>query len=400
MSYERVSTPCFWLDYIQYLKSQGIFYKTQGYYSYDSDDNPSIPINLYELNPAKTRIYPYKLESAGYSIFQDFGYKLHNDDDYGSDNIFPFSDDRQAIGNFIGTANMAGLLGHNLYSNEPVSGDKWKVALTSLNGFHNEYYYNFIKKANDDIVFGGEWNSLNDDDIYIIPDSDGYILANFSGGLDTDISSLNNKSTNKIRMVIKTIEGSYLNDNTSPKLGSHIFGRKFEMPTAPNMSLTQEYLFDGTKTQKSRGGATLTNTLYDSPPKWGDLSGWERTFTGNEQTPLNYRNIISGRKGRRAWSLKFSFISEENAFPKHILGSDGTDFYSMVGRLNEYNEHSAVDTVYGLLSLTLGGALPFIFQPDKDEDNFAIVRLDQKSLSFRQASHRSYDFSCKLIESW
>ena len=64
------------------------------------------------------------------------------------------------------------------------------------------------------------------------------------------------------------------------------------------------------------------------------------------------------------------------------------------------DSHSASSTLYGILSLTLGGALPFVFQPDKDEDNFAIVRFDQKSIKLRQASHRTYDFSCKLVEQW
>ena len=52
---------------------------------------------------------------------------------------------------------------------------------------------------------------------------------------------------------------------------------------------------------------------------------------------------------------------------------------------------------------TLGGALPFIFQPDSSNDNpdqFCIAKFDMKSLKITQAAFKSYEISLKIKEVW
>ena len=426
MSYERVSTPAFWIDYLQYLKAIGWYKYTWGWRGFDYSDVPTQPANLHEFNPAKTRPYPTKMESNVWSNYQTYGFLCQGGNEWTDDSVFPFIDDKIAQARFIGTANFGGLLGHDLHSTPPISGDAWRIHPAGLSGYQlfpedssNEQIYNTLNHSTvsgTDKVYGGDWlDESTAHNAYILPSSDGYILADYSGGLQHlpeasfsdqigntgvywDVMGYN--STNNIRMTLVSVSEEIFDGNTIPMLGSHVFGRKFIMPTAPNMSLTQEYLFDGTKTQTTRGGSTLTNTMWHSPPNWGDLPAWGRTDTGASGLLAN-RNFISGRRGRRSWNLKFAFMSEDKVFPKYILKSDGDNFHDMSGITDLATDtHSASSTLYGILSLTLGGAIPFIFQPDKDEDNFAIVRFDQKSIKLRQASHRTYDFSCKLEEVW
>ena len=52
---------------------------------------------------------------------------------------------------------------------------------------------------------------------------------------------------------------------------------------------------------------------------------------------------------------------------------------------------------------TLGGTLPFIFQPDKDNNNpdqFAICRFKDNSLKATQSAFNVYDISLSIEEVW
>ena len=52
---------------------------------------------------------------------------------------------------------------------------------------------------------------------------------------------------------------------------------------------------------------------------------------------------------------------------------------------------------------TLGGTLPFIFQPNKDYNDpssFAICRFKDGSLKAEQTAHNVYDISLKIEEVW
>ena len=454
MSYERVSTPAFWIDYQQYLKALGFFNRTWGWGNY-SGETRGRRIPLWDMNPSNMINYDAYEESSGWTTTQTLAIQFLSNVDWINAPI----NYKLQIARLYDTANFAGLLGHNLYSSISSGGSNpgWMAWLPYFSGAYyepeNAYpgqpagqqdgAYNRLNHATDgtDKVYGGVWdNEQSQTNPYIQPTSDGYILADFSLGLrkkpevtfedvyytyptgydadgdgvpdDIAGTSLTTPiygydTLQNIRPFIRTFDGTDMSVGDTVKMGSHVLGRKFTMPTAPNMSLTQEYVFDGTKTQTSRGGSTLTNTLWHSPPNWGDLPAWGRSNTGDPAAGgvngiLNQSNFLGGRRGRRTWKLKFSFIPEADVFPEYILKSDGVDgFHDMSGIVDLATDtHSPSDTLYGILSLTLGGALKFIFQPDKDEDNFAIVRFDQKSIKLTQSSHRTYDFSCKLEEVW
>ena len=69
----------------------------------------------------------------------------------------------------------------------------------------------------------------------------------------------------------------------------------------------------------------------------------------------------------------------------------------------EYNMFTDDSFVAQVWNKTLGGALPFIFQPDSSNDNpdqFCIAKFDQDTLSIKQVAFRTYSFSIKIREVW
>jgi len=146
----------------------------------------------------------------------------------------------------------------------------------------------------------------------------------------------------------------------------------------------------GVKNRKTQGGASLATINYIKPPDWGDMGAWQ-LGTDDDGNPLS--NL---RNGRRVWDLSFSFLSDSDVMPNlgvqnyedGVTTEDiitGTDFFSVV-----WNR-------------TLGGHLPFIFQPDSTNffsDQFAICRFDMKSLKITQTMHRKYNVTLKIRESW
>ena len=74
------------------------------------------------------------------------------------------------------------------------------------------------------------------------------------------------------------------------------------------------------------------------------------------------------------------------------LDDDNVDTY---GLLNEDNFYNTV------LHKTMGGQLPFIFQPDGDNynlDQYALVKIKQNSIQFNQVGHNVYNITLTLVE--
>ena len=85
-----------------------------------------------------------------------------------------------------------------------------------------------------------------------------------------------------------------------------------------------------------------------------------------------------------------------------MLDSNGTDYDNYV---NPGLQDSSLYTQF--INRTLGGTIPFIIRLDSDAStpqhnpaNWAIVTLDQKSLSFKQVSQGFFEVSMSLTEVW
>jgi len=112
---------------------------------------------------------------------------------------------------------------------------------------------------------------------------------------------------------------------SSGEKGAISIGNYYNMPNAPNLSLTMSRDYGGTKEFTTHSGSSMSNTMWSKPPKWGDLGAWE----------LGSGNPALSRSGRRSWDLKFSYIDDgdlwgSNQSLSNIIntstGVDGTDY--------------------------------------------------------------------------
>ena len=210
-------------------------------------------------------------------------------------------------------------------------------------------------------------------------------------------------------------------DNTIPQtesetqlsnlqIGAVSMGVMYTMPSSADLNLSMEIEFDGYDEMKTLGGSTLTNIKQTGSPVWSNDGKYNSPFSVGEFSDVNYLNGAK-RNGRRSWSLKFSFIADTNIFSSNYMdtmhmettsGYDDSD-KNTNGDSFEYNMFTDDSFVAQVWNKTLGGALPFIFQPDSNNNNpdqFCIAKFDMDTLSVKQTSFRTYSISIKIIEVW
>ena len=209
-------------------------------------------------------------------------------------------------------------------------------------------------------------------------------------------------------------------------IGSIVIGSYYDMKNAPNLSLTMEREYGGTKEFTTHNGSSMSNTMWTKPPLWGNLGAWELQ-DGNQ--PLS-------KSGRRTWDLKFSYMDDGDLWGSNqTLGNLSNDSYAVYtpggatygADSSDYDPSDITDPYeetfafnYNILTddnffsqvwhKTLGGTLPFIFQPDGDgdtpgsgnnnPDQFAICRFKDSSLKATQTAFNVYDISLSIEEVW
>ena len=167
------------------------------------------------------------------------------------------------------------------------------------------------------------------------------------------------------------------------------------MPHSPDLSLKLSYEYDGIKTTQTKGGATLSNATYTKPADWGKYGAWQ---IGDNPNP---------RSGRRVWDLSFSYLSDSDLMPR-VAG--GTNYASDQYTTDDYYQHLTTlkgsDFFSQVWNRTLGGHLPFIFQPNggtngnNNPDQFAICRFDMNTLTYDQVANNVYNVKLKIREVW
>ena len=200
------------------------------------------------------------------------------------------------------------------------------------------------------------------------------------------------------------------------------------MPHSPDLSLSMSREYGGIKTIETKGGASLSNAFYTKPPLWGNgLGAWElydpfgddpateeveTTFA--QPPPLNQ---ALSRSGRRTWDLSFSFLDDSDVFGSNqslsldswlIELADGTPPASAFDTEDLQDDNSFTYNILTdpsfyaqVIHRTNGGQLPFIFQPDNnDNTNFALCKFDMKSFKFKQVANGVYDMKLKIREVW
>ena len=199
---------------------------------------------------------------------------------------------------------------------------------------------------------------------------------------------------------------NYEGDDTTLKIGCFMLGRYFDMPHSPELKLTMSREMDGVKRVRTKGGSDLVNHKYIKPPLWGDLAPWEHSGGG-------YSQKLS-RVGRRIWDLSWNYLDGGSLFGPNqaIRGIPPSEFSQSAGGPIEDDDLSAGNEwVFNLLtddnwfsqvwSKSLGGTLPFLFQPDMNNNNeWAIARFKNSTLKATQTSPGLYDIAVSIEEAW
>lgn len=187
--------------------------------------------------------------------------------------------------------------------------------------------------------------------------------------------------------------------NGASIVSSVVFAKSYSPPFSPDVSLTLNYEFDGVKMQTTKGGATITNTMYSGVGKWGnDLPAWSLYKSDD---------IVTGasRNGRKSYSLNFSYLAEDRAFPDNMGITNYETEYALNTKykngLLDNGTTSNNDMFTMLINRTVG--LPFIFIPDSENtapDQFIIGRIQQETFSFGQTLPAIYSVAMNIRESY
>ena len=202
-------------------------------------------------------------------------------------------------------------------------------------------------------------------------------------------------------------------------IGSLSVGTFYDMPHSPNLNLTMSREYGGIKTIETQSGASLSNAFYIKPPMWGDLPPWELSaISGSDEaahTIPDRGDAKLGASGRRIWDLSFSYLDDGDVFGSNPLigqftggvvlteadGWDGDDITEISNVMFNNNLLDDNNFYSQVIHKTNGGQLPFIFQPNKDDNtNFAICKFDMNSFSFQQTSPNLYSVKMKIREVW
>ena len=197
---------------------------------------------------------------------------------------------------------------------------------------------------------------------------------------------------------------------TESKLGAMAVGKYYDMPHSPDLSLKLSYDYSGIKTIETFGGASLSNAFYTKPPDWGNFLGaWELDDGHGINKALS-------RSGRKIYDLSFSFLDDGDVFganqslAKTTMATeiaDGTPPASAfdsddLDAENNFNDNLlSGDNFYSqVIHKTNGGQLPFIFQPDKNDNTNMIIAKFDSGFKFDQVANGVYNVKLKIREVW
>ena len=201
-------------------------------------------------------------------------------------------------------------------------------------------------------------------------------------------------------------------------IGSTIVGTYYDMPHGPDLSLTMSREMDGVKKLRTKGGNDLVDYKYKRSPNWGYVAPWELY----DWDTINWTLRNLARYGRRVWDLSFSYLAAKDVMgaPEFIqqglytdsidgAGNSGGTVLTGLGWDSDdvdddsfaYNLLDHDDFYSQVIHKTGGGRLPFIFQPNKnDNTTFAICKFDMNTFSFEQVANGIYNVKLKIREVW
>ena len=248
-----------------------------------------------------------------------------------------------------------------------------------------------------------------------------YEVPNSGSSIYVTSDSPYDETSNEIIIRVGTNDGDVI-----PYIGAVSAGLQYTMPHSPDLRLSTQIIMDGANSMRTSNGGAIINLKHTGNPLWygspspqqGDLEGGVSigyqsvtnpfdTFSADE--PLNALDSGRIRNGRMSWDLKFSYIDDHDLFPANQKASTNTEHPSgeyeatdIDGNDNFSTDISTDDSFVSMVwNRTIGGALPFIFQPDSNNrDNFYICRFKQNSLRVTQLAYKTYGMSVIIEETW
>ena len=265
-------------------------------------------------------------------------------------------------------------------------------------------------------IANGTAGSSFEEETYIFPDYDGFSIAEMT-------SATTDGTYHTVEVFLGTNnQGS----GGNVFISQFIIGKYYDMPQSPNLSLTKSIDYGETKEITTYNGSSVSNSMQTGPPMHGSKGAWEIT-----DSTLNH---TFARSGRRKWDLKFSFLDASDVWGSNqsILSELGNTTYPLitgagfpvdgdyagydVGDLAVNSSDYAYGYNYNLLTdenffssvwhKTLGGTLPFIFQPDggvngnNNADQFSMAKFVDSSLKVTQSAFNVYDVAVSIEEVW
>lgn len=373
MAYQNVGRPRFFIDNYMYLQALGL--DTESYIQQtETNNDPTFP-NNYMISPLTNENI--------FTLTPDIGKPLQRSAD--------------GMRFFIPCGNLSGI---------DYSGNmKWYGAMLNHNlGDCNVRIQN--------IMFH---DAVNQDSDFFIADPQEIGILN--AGNYVDVVTMQNGSSIWFSNLTPenqpytgfSITGDGLGGSLETfEVGAVSMGVMYTMPRSADLNLSMNIEFDGYDEIETLGGSTLTNIRQTGAPCWTNNGKYNSPFSVGE---FSDDKILSGakRNGRRNWSLKFSFISDSDIFASNYMNTNHIE--TIEGYSNDLDENNQFEHniftddsfIAQVWNKTLGGALPFIFQPDSKNNNpdqFCIAKLDQDSLTIKQRAFNAYDISVKIREVW
>tara|TARA_Y100000310_G_C20685339_1_gene818596 strand:+ start:805 stop:2202 length:1398 start_codon:yes stop_codon:yes gene_type:complete len=151
------------------------------------------------------------------------------------------------------------------------------------------------------------------------------------------------------------------------------------------------------------------NTYYRLEYDVIDATTGQLYIDNEEKTPLgttvgDNQFIDFSSVGAKDNGKRFAIVSSPNApdsFAAAYYTIDNLRLYKISGYTFTYNLLTDDNFFSQVWHKTLGGTLPFVFQPDKDDTTqFAICRFKENSLKATQTAFNVYDISVKIEEVW
>ena len=402
MAYQNVGTPRFFIDNYQYLKAIGLNFEeyleatADGGLAHDFNTNSSTHLitpleypEIFGLNPQNATEIPINPPISNNNIRY----------------ILPFAPFTHEF----------------LYANGTLELDT--LPLIDLSGNMSLYIAllnHDIKDSTYDMGSSGfaysMENAIGDDFNWGNPNDMGESILNSTlspdfAGSGSSIRLQNSPIETKSYIVVQYTLPINIADH---HMGSVSCGFAYTMPSSAELSLTMEVEFDGYDEVETIGGSTLTNIRYTGAPLWIIGDRYNNPFGVGEITGAwtSRSDYLYGakRNGRRNWNLKFSYIADSDIFSSNYTGSrhvetlegyDSGDYNDE----NEFTYNAFTDDSFmaQVWNKTLGGALPFIFQPDSNNDNpdqFCIAKFDMDTLNIKQVAFKTYNIAVKIREVW